>query len=106
VVDLTDLACSLRRFPRLQGVHLDLRCLADAEPNEQTWRKFGNALKKITKLETLKFRIFAYEFLKYSFIRFWIRAQQVEMIRWSMHYLCEALRKLDSLKEISLDFNG
>jgi len=57
VIDLTDLACSLKRFPRLQGVHLDLRCLADAEPNQEAWKKFGNALKKITLLKTLKFRI-------------------------------------------------
>lgn len=93
--DITPLASTLKRVSSLQDVHLDLRCSTNARSTEESWQKLSQSLQKIPLLKTFKFR------------RLHQPAPAPEGVAdLTLRYLSEAFGAIDSLTEISLDFNG
>jgi len=93
--DISPLASTLKRLSTLESVHLDLRCSTDARATEGSWKQLSKSLKEIPLLRTFKFRRLHQP-----------RPAPEGIADLSLRYISETVAAIDSLTEISLDFNG
>ena len=67
MIDFAELACVLKRLPFLEGVHLDLRCRDDANPNEEAWKKLRNF--SVSRVADMTISLKSFLFLTISLAR-------------------------------------